>query len=226
MKTSMFLATMIAATGFVALDAQADSQFIYHPKQTYSRQSDSPFDLRGGEYYIENFEDELVNTLGLSAEGGAIRNPARFTDSVDRDDRVGDGQGSDGHSYWTLDGPAGMTFAFDERALDGLPTEVGFVWTDGNQRADFTFEAFDRAGLSLGSMTAVLGDGVHTGSTLADRFLGVQTDRGISFIHLYTDRGGLEVDHVQYGSIIPLPAPLALGLAGLAGVVVLRRRKH
>ncbi len=226
MKTSMFLATMIAATGFVAFNAQADSQFIYHPKQQYSGRSDSPFDLKSGEYYFENFEDGLVNRLGLSAEGGAVRGPARFTDSVDKDDKVRDGQGNDGHSYWTLDGPAGITFAFDEHALNGLPTEVGFVWTDGNQRADFTFEAFDRAGLSLGSMTAVLGDGVHTGSTLADRFLGVQTDRGISFIHLNTDRGGVEVDHVQYGSIIPLPAPFALGLAGLAGVVVLRRRRH
>ncbi|MEE9130156.1 MAG: hypothetical protein V3T84_09070 [Phycisphaerales bacterium] len=34
----------------------------------------------------------------------------------------------------------------------------------------------------------------------------------------------IEIDHVQYGSIIPLPAPLALGLAGLAGGGVRRKR--
>ena len=35
----------------------------------------------------------------------------------------------------------------------------------------------------------------------------------------------IEIDHVQYESIIPLPAPLALGLAGLAGVVIVRRKR-
>ncbi len=35
----------------------------------------------------------------------------------------------------------------------------------------------------------------------------------------------IEIDHVQYASIIPLPAPLAVGLAGLAGMVVVCRKR-
>ena len=71
----------------------------------------------------------------------------------------------------------------------------------------------------------VLGNLVHTGTTEEDRFIGVEFAGGIQSLFLSTSFGGIEIDHVQYASIIPLPAPLALGLAGLAGVVVVRRKR-
>jgi len=107
--------------------------------------------------------------------------------------------------------------------LGGLPRQVGFAWTDGNVKGLFRLEAFDKMGVSV--FEVVLGNLVHTGTTEEDRFIGVEFSRGIASLNLSTSFGGIEIDHVQYASIIPLPAPLALGLAGLAGVVVVRRKR-
>jgi len=108
-----------------------------------------------------------------------------------------------------------------------LPTLAGFVWTDGNPDAVVTITAFGIEGETLGSLMTSIGDGIHNGSTAADRFMGAQFDQGIYQLMVSWDIGGLEIDHVQMGFegvIIPLPPALALGFAGL-GLVALRRRR-
>ena len=76
----------------------------------YSSFADSPF--AGGSFswfYVEDFEDGLINTPGVSvspltsamAVGG-------YTDSVDGDDGVIDGSGSGGHSLRQVSTPPAM----------------------------------------------------------------------------------------------------------------------
>jgi len=70
----------------------------------YLSAADSPFNLsgRGTTFFLEDFEDGLINTPGLNISqvfGGATVNPpGSLTDSVDADDGVIDGSGTAGHS--------------------------------------------------------------------------------------------------------------------------------
>ncbi|UCD74888.1 MAG: hypothetical protein JSV91_14010 [Phycisphaerales bacterium] len=236
MKLSGMINATAASLAFaLGGPALASSVTWYLPgDDAYLSQADSPIlgaDANADNFWLEDFEDGLVNTLGLEAlSDGTIREPGSSTDSVDGDDGSVDGWGTAGHSYFQYDPAAGpsITFAFDAEALGGLPTVAGLVWTDGNPEAPVTFEAFGADGASLGSFQAVLGDGLHSGSTDADRFLGVEFAEGISAITISAAFGGLEIDHVQYGYpiVVPLPAPLAMGLAGLGIVAVARRQRR
>lgn len=195
----------------------------------YFDESDSPFDLfdPGNEFFLEDFEDGLLNSPGLSAFGGEIRFPGPWTDSVDTDNGPLDGFGTSGHNYWAFfnseTGPVAR-FEFNEKVLGALPRAAGLVWTDGNYFATTIFEAFDEYGYSLGIREFTLGDDSHRGGTAEDRFIGITYAGGISAIEIRADFGRIEVDHIQYGDFVPAPA--ALGLLGLAGLFSGRSRRR
>lgn len=223
-KTTVTVALAVFTSSLMLTEsAQAGSATFIYEDVTYLSILDSPMDTQADDFYFEDFEDGLVNTLGVTIDGGIVRDPSRFTDSVDADDGVIDGSGSDGHSYWQLAGTEGFTINFDSDALGGIPEEIGFVWTDGNIDGVFRIEAFDLSGVSI--FDIVLGNEHHSGTTVEDRFLGIIYEGGISSIRLSTTFGGIEIDHLQYASIVPLPAPIALGLVGLSGVLVAKRRR-
>ncbi len=216
--------------GVIAGPVMAGVTFIFDD-MPYVSSGDSPFDLFGpdSDFFLEDFEDGLLNTPGLLGFGGEIRFPSNFTDSVDADDGIIDGFGLDGHNYWAFfgKGPAVgplARFEFDAKALGGLPGSVGVVWTDGNIFATTFFEAFGPKGESLGILELVLGDDKHQGGTAEDRFLGVTFQGGISAIEISATLGRIELDHVQYGDIIPAPGVLAL--LGLSGLLSRRSRRR
>ena len=199
----------------------------------YVEPGDSPFDLfgPGNDFFLETFEDPGgFDAFGLIGSGGEVRHPSAFTDSVDADDGDIDGLGQAGHNYWAFFGKGGSgplaRFEFDPKALGGLPRSAGLVWTDGNFDALTFFEAFGPKGESLGTIGPLfLGDGAHQGSTAEDRFLGVTFQGGISAIEISATLGRIELDHVQYGDIVPAPGVLALlGLSGLLSGRSRRRR--
>jgi len=187
--------------------------------------NDSPFkalSTSGGftYFYLEDFEDGLLNTPGVSATGGAPYGPGGLTDSVDGDDGAIDGSGTNGHSFAYL--ASSVTFTFNAATLGGYPTHAGLVWTDG---PDPIFEAFDASGASLGTRTGTFADGSFTGTTGEDRFFGVTYAGGISKISITAS--SWEVDHLQYGlAAISEPGTCA-GLAGTAALMVaaLRRKR-
>ena len=195
----------------------------------YARASDSPFaGTSFSWFYLENFEDHLFNTPGVSADAGGVTSVVfgpSIHDSVDLDDGVLDGSGLNGDSYFSGNGAAGITFTFSAATLGALPTHAGIVWTDG--AGTTSFEAFDHSGVSLGVINANLADASFNGETAEDRFLGAVDPLGISAIHISNSSGGIEVDHLQYGlaSAVPEPGSQALMLAGLgfAGWIARRR---
>lgn len=219
-----------AAALAISSVAAAGTIWHYEDASSYLSANDSPYASVNGAsgFWLEDFEDGLVNTLGLSTVRGGVRGPDNggWTDSVDGDDGTIDGSGNQGHSYLTYRASGGLTFEFDADALGGLPTYAGLVWTDGNPDSLVTFEAFDGDGNLIGTMSHYLGEhNSGKGETAEDRFLGVEFSEGISAIRIWSQFGGIEVDHVQYGyAVVPLPAPVLLGLAGLGGVAVMRRR--
>lgn len=227
MKREMMCCAVLVV-GALSGRVMAGATFIFDDTP-YVEPGDSPFDLfgPGSDFFLEDFEDGLLNTPGLMGFGGEIKFPGPFTDSVDADDGIIDGFGIDGHSYWSFFGETGsgplVRFEFDADVLGNLPGSVGVVWTDGNVMATTVFEAFGPKGESLGTIgPLLLGDDKHQGGTAEDRFFGIVFEGGISAIEISADLGRIELDHVQYGDVIPAPGVLALlGLSGL-----LRRRSR
>lgn len=190
--------------------------------------ADSPFADEVFDYfYLEDFEDHLFNTPGVSGSAGGVTSVVygpSIHDSVDADDGIIDGSGLDGDSYFSVPGSAGITFTFDEVILGTLPTHVGIVWTDGGGLT--SFEAFDSNGISLGTIGPVsIATSGNSGQTDEDSFFGATNTGGISSIFISNSSGGIEIDHLQYGAVIPVPAAIWLFGSGLLGLIGIARRK-
>jgi hypothetical protein len=198
-STSLALGAIFGALVPLILTPGAAVATVLFGPIPYLDASNSPFDRTAPGFVLEDFEDGTLGPAGVSASAGAPLAPGTDTDSVDADDGSIDGFGRDGHSFFSPDGPAGITFTFDPVVLGGVPREVGIVWTDGE--GEVAFEAFDAEGNSLGGVGPVApGDGRSDGATPEDRFFGVAHEGGISAIHIANDAGGIEVDHLQFGA--------------------------
>lgn len=187
----------------------------------YLQASDSPWAafFSDPNFYLENFEDGLLNTPGVTGNGSVI-GPGGLTDSVDGDDGVVNGSGSQGRSYFRGNGSQGITFTFSEAILGALPQRAGIVWTDG--AGAITFEAFDASGASLGILTGTHADGSVSGTTAEDRFYGWENLDGIGSINIRNPSGGIEVDHLQYGAV---PEPTTMALMGLGGLGLFLKKR-
>lgn len=192
--------------------------------------ADSPFSGLSFDYFhLEDFEDNLLNTPGVSVNSGR---PAgfdiygQFIDSVDGDDGVIDGVGFNAHSYVTVDINT-LVFSFDTGTLGTLPSHVGIVWTDSVGLGDVRFEAFDAANLSLGVIgPTTLGNGSTISQTDEDRFFGIIHESGISRFTINNAASrNWEVDHLQYGTQVPVIPSLILFGSGIAALGLRSRRR-
>ncbi len=199
----------------------------------YARPSDSPFAATPFTWFhLEDFEDHLFNTPGVSASAGGVTSVVfgpSIHDSVDTDDGILDGSGLLGDDFFSGNGSSGITFSFSAGVLGALPTHAGLVWTDG--AGSTSFEAFDHAGMSMGVVTVNIANGSFNGETSEDRFFGAIDPLGITAIKISNSSGGIEIDHLQYGfagTVGAIPEPetyaLMLGGLGLLGFVARRRR--
>lgn len=192
--------------------------------------ADSPY--AGGAYayfHLEDNEGGALDVPGVTASAGHALPPDALTDSVDGDDGVIDGVGA-GWS-WKVD-QRSVTFRFDPGVLGVLPSDVGIVWTDVGYSDSATgfgnlvFESFDENGDLLDTIGPVaLGDGDVAGRTAEDRFFGSTHAGGISSIRITMDSADWELDHLQYGRVVPEPSTLSLvGTSLLVGAALRRRR--
>lgn len=190
----------------------------------YLSVADSPFNPAAfSVFYLEDFEDGLLNTPGLSASSSCVTNTACFIGSLV--DSVGNGGNeTQGHSLFA---GGSITLIFDAAVLGSLPTAAGLVWTDGAN--PITFEAFDQNGVSLGIIIDNHADNSIQGTTAEDRFYGATNSGGISRLSI-SDPAGIEIDHVQYGlgpltSAVPEPASWAMMWLGFAAIGWRLRRR-
>jgi hypothetical protein len=233
MRPNSFAA--IAASAIAVISASASAGVYYDGGEAYLHGLDSPFAWTdpSSQFYMEAFEDNHINSPGLSivSTGGGIVGDWLFADSVDGDDGSVDGNGNGGNSYWVYNqaevNPS-VDIIFDAAEWGGdLPNHAGLVWTDGTQGSTYRFEAFDGSGAIITSFDIEgLGDSTHDGNTAEDRFIGISDIGGIASISLtrVDGAGGFEFDHVQYG-FAPIPTPGALALLACAGLFGTRRRR-
>jgi hypothetical protein len=172
MRLSRRLPILLSATvvALLAVPAGADTPATFLGPTPYLSSADSPFSIGAPNFCLETFESGSLDVPGVTGNGSVI-GPGGLTDSVDADDGTIDGSGTNGHSYFTIDGPGGITFTFDPLGPLGLPTTAGMVWTDGGFGCPVTFEAFDKNGISLGTVGPNdIADSSNDGTTAEDRF--------------------------------------------------------
>ena len=211
-KTLVVLAAISLAQWGVATGSVQAGPVFFGPTP-YLSAADIPagFYLGGAPDGLEDFEDASLD-FGIAASVGAPFGPGDIADSVDADDGTIDGFGNLGRTWFSGGGPAGITFTFPS-----LVTAAGIVWTDG--AGTTTVEAFGPGMVSLGTVGPVaIADGDITGATAEDRFFGAQDPNGILAIKLSNTSGGIEVDHVQFGSA---PDPAAVPTLPKWGTLVL-----
>lgn len=223
---------MAAALAAAFAPAWAATPVFVNPTTPYLSSADIPagFYAGGLPTLLETLEDGSLDAT-LSASRGSLIGPGAFNgtrDSVDGDDGLIDGtcgpQSATCASWFDGDGSAGVRFTFV--GSGALPTAFGVVWTDASPGASVTFSATGTDGQSLGSIT-VSGfvDNSVSATTGEDRFFGVTFSGGVQSIFISTSNGGIEVDHIQYGQMAPVPEPESWALmAGGLALLAWRRR--
>jgi hypothetical protein len=205
---------------FVWAAATAEAATVFGPIRPYEQFSDSPFAGQSFTYFhLETFEEGALTAPGVTASAGVVLGPGSEIDSVEPF-----GDPNAGHSFFSADGPSGMTFTFDAGALGHLPTSAAIAWTDGY--VPITFKAFDAANNLIGMITDSTPGDFRDGDGNPEHFrlFGAVDSAGIKSIYINSGvgvGGGIEVDDLQYGyqaSPVPEPATFTLLCIGAVGV--------
>ena len=176
------------------MPAAALADPVFFGPTPYLSPLDTPAGFDTGTLVIEDFEDGVMDRRLRTVGPSQIVGPASNADSVDVDDGVIDGSGTQGRSLFGANLRVEWAPPF--------PRAVGMVWTDGIM-GGLTFEAFGPDGASLGTIEVPsIGDLSGLGTTAEDRFFGVRDEAGIASIGFVsgTDNAFMEIDHIQYSS--------------------------
>ena len=234
---------------FLLFCSSSHGAILFGPSLYFS-EKDSPFyggivDNAGNGIYLENFEDQALNTpfvqqpTGETFFGATIR--SRFPDitdgairGVDGDDGAIDGQTFAGDSWRAINFSSGgvsnrIGFDFLPDDQGRYPRYVGIVITDirnVDTDVDLSWRNPD------GELLFFDGEfdpkdwrpegGAPNGSPLRMRFIGLFSEEGIGSLRI---ANASQVDHLQYGYSIPEPSTSAFGMMMILVGVMKRRRK-
>jgi hypothetical protein len=241
--------TVSLAFWLVASASPSFAGFTVIGPTPYLSVSDSPFhaNIDGSTFFLEDFEDGELNSPGIlqrdlfppefgGAFLGTVMRPSNLTDSVDSDDGAVDGLGRQGHSFRsgvqlttnTLPPRQQFLIQFDLLRLSNgtYPNVFGFVWTDGLEGSRLLIELTLESGFQFRSPIFQVGDSTRAGSTADDRFVGILTDEGITSAVITGGYTGdvsaeyIEIDHVQYGIIVPEPHSIVISAVSFVFVIL------
>ena len=203
----------LLASAFVSLASVSPAQ-VFGPTP-YLSAADSPFQSGSfpGYFHRDDMEDGLLDTPGVSCNRGFVFGPGSSNDSVDADDGSIDGSGTLGKSYLVagIGNPTGL-FTFDAQPLGRLPSHAGIVVTDAHDPVFVEGIALNGASLGIVTITGYGPPPDTQGQTAEDRFVGFVFLAGIRELRVSTlGGGGIEIDHIQYGSVDPPIQPFCPG---------------
>src|SRR5688572_867706 len=114
----------VVAVGYAFCDSAHAGSTFYYSNTAYKGLNNSPFQANGaadsGSFHLENFEDGLVNSFGLTVNRGLVQGNGFKTDSVDKDDGNNDGFGRQGHSF-SAKNYQSIVFKFSANGAGNLP---------------------------------------------------------------------------------------------------------
>ncbi|MDF1714023.1 MAG: hypothetical protein P1U90_17435 [Akkermansiaceae bacterium] len=215
--------------------------FIYEPTP-YLSEEDSPFiqGIRAGTVYLEDFEDQALNTPFVTAPdnlgyfGTTVRADFPISTSsrgVDGDDGAIDGIVNLGDSWTTIDTSSFSVsrfkrFDFYPDEIGRLPSYVGIVVTEVRTLTDDVDAGVRNAvgdnlfaGGEFDPLEWFTEVGALRGDASTHRFIGFYAEEGIATLLV---NNVSQVDHLQYGYAIPEPSTAFLSLLGLS--LLARRR--
>lgn len=184
----------------ITAGALAGGSIVKHESTDYQSVADSPLfnpgcDRVGVEFYLENFEDGLLNTPNIATPGEpfSVASPGANTDSVD----------NNGRSLFASAATITLTFVDVEGQL---PTRAGVVISDTaiTANAPFTFFVMSGEG-EPGIFNVNIGDNSPVASTGDDRFVGFSCPDGIAYIQISAPIANFELDHLQYERVSASP---------------------
>ncbi|MDC0937061.1 hypothetical protein OAS39_12310 [Pirellulales bacterium] len=251
MNTRRRLPLLLLAVGYANQLQYSYAAFTFLGPIPYLSAADSPFPIDGSNptFFLEDFEDGVVNLPGISDAANRIfsnglRAPSSTTDSVDGDDGAIDGSGTGGWALrGGLSGPFGpssgvnglnLRFEFSADELGFYPNAFGIVWTDGTPPSRVNIGAWNDQLIPIGGDGAGgLGDSSILGETMEDRFFGFTTNESIAVLVVSISHLGkpedfelfTEIDHIQYGRLIPAPPGYVVFTWFLVGWVVCVRKR-
>ncbi|MCA9235451.1 MAG: hypothetical protein KDA44_08255 [Planctomycetales bacterium] len=138
-RSCFLLASVLVLLSMVVPVAPSRGGTVFLGPTPYLNAADSPFPVDGSNprFFLEDFEDGLLNTPGvttLTTGTAKISAPGPTTDSVDGDDGLVDGSGTSGWSLQRLMFPdftnvyfTSFNFRFSESELGLLPNAFGIV---------------------------------------------------------------------------------------------------
>ncbi|MDB6072210.1 MAG: sorting protein [Verrucomicrobiales bacterium] len=235
MKIAALLLSLSLLLSTVSFGFGADTIYLSLP---YRGRADSPFlqSIQNGTTYLEDFEDKLLNTPGLSTTHGIVFDSPTF--SADEDD----GRLDNIAFGWCLSAnpgnplPIGSPFSMEvmlgRDAFGHYPTHFGALYLQFARNVDPEglryFQAFDENGIQifdepLTALSPVLTGGANILDARGNRFFGLIHESGISRVLM---GGGGNFDHIQYG-YGSIPEPAVGVLSGVAlGLISMRRRRR
>jgi hypothetical protein len=215
--------------------------FVFLGPSPYFSVADSPFPLFSNpNFQFEDFEDDdCIPGPGVFCGGEFDVMGARLVtggivlgSSVDSDDGVIDNSGQTAYSGLAdpVFGNPDLTrvtnileVQFDREPLGFLPDAVGFVWTSGAGSLS-SVRVFDAEGEPFTFSGANLSLSPFGSSD--DRFVGFVNPLGINRIEVVRttltsepDQFAPQIDHLQFGRLIPEPSTLALLTLGMGAML-------
>jgi hypothetical protein len=147
----------------------------------------------GANYEFEDCEDFDIDALGLILTGAWV-----VVDGEESGESV-DPEGASLLAELSLIATA--TMGFDAVALNGLPTDVGFMLTDseGIPGVSFDITVTDGAGNQSTWTINGFGDDDSGEESEDDRFVSIFAPNGVSEI-LFSGLSPIEIDHIQYST--------------------------
>ncbi len=207
--------------------------FISNPTQTNHSPNSSPNASMQGNIFVHNFQSGLIRTPGLTARNGNVGTTAGLLSSQ------ADAAGNDSSSQASgLQNLARLANARRSSSSGNADSAADLLWAKQSTSPSDTFRTRDEGGLLISQWIAQMRATVNrsnssdaaSGDDNNNGFFGVAPNPVITNVPIQTSPTRVEKNtpaqptHGGSYAVVPVPAPVGIGLAGLLGAAFLRHR--